>query len=192
MARVSKLLRIVGCLLIVCSLGALIGSKWLANRAAEDSQRVLSQMEEILPQASQGITDSFTDMQMPALQVEGCDYVAILEVPAYGVKLPVAAAWEAKEIYSHPCRFSGTVYDGSLVIGGADQQGQMEFLDRIYTDSAVTVRDMTGAAFDYVVADVRRSETAEADKLMEEGWDLTLFVRDSYTLDYIIVRCISA
>ena len=30
---------------------------------------------------------------------------------------------------------------------------------------------------------------AEADILIEEMFDLTLFVRDAYSLEYIIVRC---
>ena len=44
--------------------------------------------------------------------------------------------------------------------------------------------------FSYVVERVDRSSTAQADVLMNEESDLTLFVRDAQLLEYIILRCV--
>jgi len=36
---------------------------------------------------------------------------------------------------------------------------------------------------------VERSRTADAAVIVEDGYDLTLFVRDTYSLEHILVRC---
>ena len=104
--------------------------------------------------------------------------------------LPVAGSWDAGKVNSYPCRFWGTVYDGSLIVGGADQPGQFAGFDRIFDGSAVTVTDMTGAEFSYVVDRVERSKSAQAEVLMAGEADLTLFARDAYSLEYVILRCV--
>ena len=90
---------------------------------------------------------------------------------------------------SHPCRFWGSVYDSSLVIGGADQQGQFDFCDQIDIGNAVIITDMTGAAFSYTVACVERAARADADWLLSEDYDLTIFAKDAFSLEYLAVRC---
>ena len=54
------------------------------------------------------------------------------------------------------------------------------------------VPNMLGAEFDYSVARIDRSKTAESEKLINEEYCLTIFARDSKTSDYIIVRCAKA
>ena len=49
--------------------------------------------------------------------------------------------------------------------------------------------DMTGAQFNYSVASIRRADAAPTEMLLDGSGELTLFVRDSYSLQYIIVRC---
>ena len=56
----------------------------------------------------------------------------------------------------------------------------------------VMVPNMLGAEFDYSVARIDRSKTAESEKLINEEYCLTIFARDSKTSDYIIVRCAKA
>ena len=134
--------------------------------------------------------DSYRDMEMPALDLDGQDFIGLVDIPAFGVTLPIAGSWDAKRVADYPCRFWGTVYDGSLVVGGADQVGQFDGFDRIQDGSAITVTDMTGEVFSYVVAKVERSKSAQADVLMDPDADLTLFARDAYSLEYLLVRCV--
>ena len=191
MRRGSKLLQILGCLLIFCGLGLLVFSRLHAEKAQTAAAQVLEQIEVILPERTAGAMDTYSTMEMPVLQIGGQDFSAVLDVPAFGRTLPVDHVWGADKVTSFPCRFYGSVYDGSLVIGGADQQGQFDWLDQIQQGSVVTITDMTGAEFSYVVDRVDRSKTAQAEVLISEAADLTLFVRDAYSLEYVIVRCVS-
>ena len=113
----------------------------------------------------------------------------MLELPAIGLTLPVADAWDSGDLYAGPRRFFGSAYDRSLVIGGADQEGQFAFCSKVDIGAMLTVTDMTGAQFHYTVTRVDRAEHAETAWLTQPGHDLTLFCRAAYSMEYIAVRC---
>jgi len=189
MRRSGKVFFAVGFLLILCSFSLLAFSHFRTQRAQKNVAEIVQTLESILPARTEGVMDSFQDMDMPALELDGEDFVAVVDIPAFGVTLPVCARWDEGKVTSYPCRFWGTVYDGSLIVGGYDQPGQFDFFDRIPDGAVVTVTDMTGGEFTYAVERVERSRSAQAEVLMDDTADLTLFVRDAYLLEYIILRC---
>ena len=184
-----KPLQMLGLGLILCGLLALLVCYAQGQLALKQNGKALSQIQSILPPVNPGVMDQYADMQMPSLEVEGYDYVALLEVPSYGVKLPVRSQWSRLGVANCPSRFYGTVYDGSLIIGGKHSQGQFGFLSQLQNGDQVLVTDMTGAQFAYRVAMIYRGDSADAETLMDAEYDLTLFARNSAGLEYIIVRC---
>lgn len=189
MRRNDKIIFMLGCLLIACSL-VLLGVLQMQTKQAEHTNADLVQtIETILPERKEGTKDVEQKSEMPALELQSEDFIALLEIPSYGLKLPVCNVWDKGKVVSYPCRFYGTVYNGTLVIGGYDQPGQFDFFDRIQNDAVVTVTDMTGSTFSYVVDRVERSTSADAEILIDDEADLTLFVRDAQVLEYIILRC---
>ena len=189
MRRISNLCWALGCVLIVASLGLVLFFQIRANRAVENAARITETIQSILPPRTSGSMDEYTTMEMPVLQIGGQDFCGLVEIPAFGVTLPVYDSWETGKLSAYPCRFWGSAYDGSLIIGGADQAGQFDFLDRIDNGAAVIFTDATGAEFDYTVDIVERYDSIPAEVLMEEEPGLTLFVRDAYQLHYILLRC---
>lgn len=190
MRRTGKTILILGCLLIACSLALLLVLQIRTTQAARANAEIVGTMETIFPDRKAGTKDADRDPEMPALEIQGEDFIALLEIPAYGLKLPVGSVWDKDQVMSYPCRFHGSAYDGTLIIGGYDQSGQFDFFDRIQTGVAVTLTDMTGSTFSYVVNWVDRSRSAEADTLLDDAADLSLFVRDAQGLEYIILRCV--
>ena len=189
MKRGSKLLIALGLLLILGSLGALLGFRLQAVSARKTAAATVSRLRELLPTGSPGILEQYSNMEMPVLQVGGQDIAAIIEIPAFGLSLPVRNSWEGGRVRRMPARFCGTAYDGTLVIGGSDQPGQFDFFEQLQPGAAVTLTDMTGKIFSYTVSRIDRSSSASAEKLTAGDWELTLFVRDAYSLDYILLRC---
>jgi len=190
MKKSSKFIFVLGCLLILSSLILLILLQVQTNRAEQSNAKIVQTIEAILTDRTEGTKDPEQISDMPVLELYGEDFAALLEIPSYGLKLPVCNDWSQGNVVSYPCRFSGTAYNGSLIIGGYDQAGQFDFFDRIYDGAAVILTDMTGTAFSYEVQRVERSMSAEADVLMDSDADLTLFVRDAQLLEYIILRCV--
>ena len=189
MSRGSKLLILLGLLLILGSIGAFVTARILANRAGTEARDTVSRLRELLPEKRPGMQDRYTDMQMPVLQLDGRDLVAIVEIPGFGTELPVRNSWNPGTLHNSPCRYWGTCYDGSLIIGGSSQPGQFDCFGQLQPGATVRLTDMTGAVFTYTVTRIDRAASAAPEKLTGGEAQLTLFTRDPYTLDYILVRC---
>lgn len=190
MRRSGNIFLFAGLLLVLGSFGLLAATTLQTNAAASAAAELSAQLEDAMPPRSAGLMDSYTNMEMPALSLDGQDFIGTVAVPAFQVVLPIASAWDTGKVSSFPCRFWGTVYDGSLILGGADQTGQFDFLDQIQNDDSVLVTDMTGAQFSYRVSEIHRADSAQAAVLLDDSSDLTLFARNARSLEYIIVRCV--
>lgn len=178
---------LLGICLILGSLCVFALSAIRLHQGEQTCRQAVAKLEKALPDVVPGVPG--IPGNMPVMQVEGVDYAALLEVPAFGIKLPVADEWDAQSLAGVPARFYGSAYEGTLVIGGSDTAYQFGFCDRIQHGAAVTVTDMTGSRFSYTVTRIDRAKHAESDWLADKDFDLTIFCRDTYTLEYIAVRC---
>lgn len=181
---------VLGMVLLLAALGVGIYSGVQSYLGREKSQEILLELNGFLPPKTQGVPELYTNSTMPVLELHGTDYVAVVEVPTFGVELPVGDSWEEKKLSETPARFWGSAYDHTLVIGGADTSGQFEFCDQIEHGASVMITDMTGAQFHYTVSRIDRGSHADSQWLTEEQWDLTLFCHDSYAMEYVAVRCL--
>ncbi len=188
MGRRIKILLTAGLLLVAVSIGLTITDFVRTAAAGDRAAAMAAQLKSALPPRTAGITDTST-ADMPVWQWEGQDVVALLEIPAYEVQLPVGAEWDAAAVAAYPRRFSGTTYGDALIIGGSDRRGQLDCLDSLDVEDVVTVTDMRGVEFTYVVDRVERSTSAAASVLSDGDASLTLFVRDALSMEYILVRC---
>ena len=191
MKRLGNLFFLAGCLLILGSFALFAASQLQANRAAAAAAELAVQLESLLPPRTPGITGSYANPEMPALELSGQDFIGVVQIPTFQRSLPIGKDWNARKTDEFPRRFWGSVYDGSLILGGSSQKGQFDFISQIQTGDRIFVTDMTGTQFSYVVENIRRSKSAQADTLLDETADLTLFARESNSLDYIIVRCVA-
>jgi sortase A len=185
MKKLSKYLPFLGVILILTSVVLLL----VPALRQKQTNRILTQLEQRIPQRTTGYEGIYADPAMPALELDGTDYVGVLDLPGYGIQLPVAGVWDTGKLGAHPCLFWGSAYDGTLVIGGNADKGQLDCCGKVNLGDRIRFTDMTGAQFDYAVAWVDRSDDAEASWLMKEENDLTIFTRDPYSLQYIAVRC---
>ena len=192
MNRRKPFLLILGTCLIVFSLCCVIVVQLQQYNGTKNCQEVVVEMNKLLPDRMSGVPGAYSDSVMPVLEINGADYVALLEIPAQGVVLPVSDQWNSMGLSNSPARFSGSAYDKSLVIGGVDHPKQFGFCDEIEHGVVITITDMTGAQFSYIVSRIDRSKHAQTQWLQNEEYDLTLFCRSAYSMEYIAVRCILA
>jgi len=186
--KISSMIALGICLIAV-SLIMMIAFYVCGYIGAQQSHRIASKIQEILPETIAGMHENCLDTGMPVLETEGTDYVAILDVPAFGITLPVKEKWDSKKLFLSPSRFCGSAYDGTLVIGGSDNSWQFGFCDQIANGAMVTVTDMTGTQFAYAVSKVERSKHADSQWLKDTDCDLTLFCYNTFSMEYIAVRC---
>ena len=182
----------LGMILILCGLGVMLFFGVRSRIGGEKCRQVVEKMAQLLPERTPGLPGMSPDPGMPVLEIEGTDYVAQLEIPAFGITLPVADKWDSGRLSYGPARFWGSAYDGTLVIGGGDDPRQFGFCDKIEHGAVVTVTDMIGTQFAYTVSDVDRAGGAKTEWLADADCDLTLFCHDLYSMEYIAVRCVFA
>ena len=175
---------VLGSLLILAALClALVFSLRLA-RVNRESRQLLTRLDALLPEGGTALPQG----AMPVLELEDRDYVAVLELPSQGLRLPVQNSWQGKVLPHLPGRFSGSAYDRDLVLGGFDHRTQFGFCGKVDLGEKVILTDMTGARFSYTVTGVDRSAAADGAWLRGQA-DLTLFCRDLSSNQYIAVRC---
>lgn len=182
-------LLVLGICLILVSISMVLVVHIRMHLGVQHRQTILSSMEQVLPERTTGKPGIYLTPAMPILEIEDMDYVAMLEVPSFDVALPVADQWDRNNLFLSPCRFYGSAYDNTLIIGGADNPLQFGFCDKIEHGARITVTDMTGTQFTYTVSGVDRAKHAETQWLMDADYELTLFCHDVYSMEYIAVRC---
>lgn len=186
--RLSCVLFWFGAGLVVLAVGMFAWSRisvtLCRSRAEETAQTLLS----LMPEVQKGVPDGRTRTEMPVLELDGADFAGVLEIPAYDVCLPFCNAWSASGVQKYPHRFAGSMYDGTLVIGGSDNGGQLDCIDVISIGDTVYVTDVTGEQYAYTVTWVEKTKDVSAERLCDGQYDLTLFARNTYGFEYTVVR----
>ena len=77
----------------------------------------VSTIKTLIPEPQGAALAESAENEMPALSIDGKDFIGLMEMPSHNSVVPVGAQW--KKANKYPCRFSGSVYDGSIQIGVA-------------------------------------------------------------------------
>ena len=141
----------------------------------------------LMPEPQGAVLEERNNNDMAVLSIEGTDFVGILEMPLYESVLPVCADWG--QLSRYPCCFSGSLYDRSLQIGGTSQKGQYDFYRDISVGDNLYFTDMTGNRYTYAVKAIHYEKHADQESLQREDSALTLFIKNMYAFEYVIVFC---
>ena len=185
MRRGSRFLQAAGILLILVSLGLILGTRIYEAQSRDDAAAVTARMEELLEPRTPGIQG---EGPMPALELDGRDYVCLLEVPGMNVALPVCNDWELRNQVGNPCRYWGSVYESTLILGGS-RLSQLDFCGRLDLGDEIVITDLQGRSFSFEVQSILRRDDASFEKLREGEYPLTIFTRDGFSNRSIVVHC---
>lgn len=187
--KFSLICIVLGAALILGAAGALVASGVSAGRARVDAVVILKKTQALLPSAVDQVPEERGNNGMASLQIDGVNVAAVLEVPQYGKILPVASTWDTDRVAYLPCRFAGSIYDSTLIIGAVDSEDQIFFAGQMEAGTQILLTDMEGGRYSYRVAAIHHAKHATLEKLQQGGYDLTIFVKDSKTSEYLLIRC---
>ena len=120
--------------------------------------------------------------------MEKINISGLIEMPQYDSKLPFCSNFNEKNTASLPRRFSGSAYDSSLIISVSSEKGQFDFADELEINNILYLTDMEGYRYSYLISSIEHSDNVSLEKLTSKDDDLTIFVKDSMSMDYIIIR----
>ena len=178
---------LLGAILLALALAGMLLWQWQICDAREKAEGYVTALRQLTPQAQGAMPEARSNNTMPVLSLEGVDFAGILEMPRFGSALPVGAKWG--KISSYPCCYFGSVYDGTLQLGATTQEGQYDFYREICVGDMVYFTDLEGNRYGYTVTAMRYAQHAAQTALQREEADLTLFVKNVYAFEYLIIFC---
>jgi sortase A len=177
------------------------------RQAGVSSQKIAQQLREIIPddnssKDSEGgvIQTKFNwdtlpsyiqnpEMAMPVAQVDGHDYIGLLEIPDIGITLPVMSEWNYPSLRIAPCRYTGTIYMHNMVIAAHNYDSHFGRLKYLSPGATVKFTDMDGNEFTYEVGETEILAPTAIEDMTYSDWDLTLFTCTIGGKTRVTVRC---
>jgi len=183
-----SLFYILGVVLIAAGAGLYAAQTAAISKAEQKTSEVAEQIEGYLPNRTTGTAGEYFG-NMPAYSIDGTDYVGLLQIPNLGVDRPILSKWNTQNGITCPTKYYGSVYTDTLVIGGSNHIGQMDFLSQLDLGYKVIVTDMLGNEFSYEIKRIDRANDVDEALLASDEYSLTLFTYQRSEKKYIIVRC---
>ena len=192
----SSILIITGLLLITAALSLTIFNLYDEYRAEQSVNQVLSRMA---PQEDTMLEGEIPDyllnpaMEMPVETIDGRDYIGTLQIPSLDLKLPVLSSWNYPNLRVAPCRYTGSAYQGNLIIAAHNYPSHFGNLKHLQEGETVLFTDEDGNRFTYQVVVRETLEPTAIDEMESEedgAWDLTLFTCTIGGQSRVTVRCV--
>ena len=183
----KNILKILGICLVFTATVLLILWQWSIYASERQAENYVNTINTLIPQAQGAVLQERQDNTMPCLSISGVDFVGIIELPQYNSVMPICNDW--KNPAKYPCRFSGSLYDGTLQIGATSQKGQFDFYRKISVGDTLNFTDTEGNRYTYSVTDLKYSKNADKSTLQSKEAQLTIFIKNLYSFEYLIIYC---
>ena len=184
---IQKVCILVGIGLLVAAFVILALWRWNIYSSEKQAQSYVHTLQKLIPDPQNMALEERRDNTMSVLSVDETDFVGIVELPHYESVLPVCADWG--KTFNYPCRFSGSIYNGTMQIGATTQKGQYDFYRELSVGDRVVFTDVEGNRYTFAITGLRYEEHADQATLQQEDAPLTLFIKNIYSFDYLIVFC---
>lgn len=212
MGKKSTAFMAIGSLLLIASLGLTVYNINDNQRAGFEAGYIAEQLESGLAEntleqktqkdrvhfapetAAEEIPDYILnpEMDMPTTQIDGADYIGILDMPTLGLKLPVMSDWNYPSLKIAPCRYSGSAYKGNFVIAAHNYTYHFGTIKNLGIGDRITFTDSDGNVFQYQVAAIETLDPYAVEDMVAGGWSLTLFTCTVGGQSRVTVRCESS
>lgn len=179
----------VGLLLIAAALLLAVYNLWDESRAEKSVNMVMEQIN--LPKEQPQLPDYLIDpdIEMPTENIDGWDYIGVLEIPAFELTLPVISQWSYPALKVAPARYEGSAYSDDLIIAAHNYKTHFDNLQYLVAGDIIYFTDIDGNRFSYEVVVTEILQPTAVEQMSAGDWDLTLFTC-TYGGSYrVTVRC---
>ena len=196
---------VIGLLLIAAALFLIGYNLYDEYRAGKSAEHILTVLQKKIPDSSAAEGSAQADlepdsaelpdyilnpdMEMPVAEIDGYNYIGILEIPSLELFLPVMSEWSYPNLKFAPCRYSGSAYTGNFTIAGHNYSTHFGPIRNLETGDQVIFTDIKGRSFFYEVQTVETLEPTAIEDMLSDEWDLTLFTCTSSGQARVAVRC---
>jgi len=205
----GKLLMILG-LVLVLGAGGLFGYNqyidYQAGQASENAamelvQEITEQKVEIKekpvvnvevepqPDTSEEAGEETSAELLKVAELNGNYYMGVVSIEKLEMLLPVQSDWSDKKLKQSPCRYTGSLEEGGLVIAGHNYRRHFKKLANLAQGDEVVFTDLEGNQYFYEVSEICTLAGNDIKGMTESGYDLTLFTCNYGGKMRLTVRC---
>ncbi len=136
-----------------------------------------------------GLVTEAPEEQMPQLMLEGHALIGILEAPEAGIRLPIIESWSYEKLQYSPCRYSGSLEDGNLILLGHNYHRHLGNLGQLEAGDAVDFTDINGKTYHFRVADAEVLKPTQVEELQANPYPLAIFTCTDGGQSRYVVYC---
>lgn len=194
MTRRNKDLLLVALGLIMAAAGLFLRltEQQQEQLAGENAALLLEAVSQQLPAApAEPLPDEEPEDKPQSLAVMGYDVLGTLRIPSVDIDLSVLNEWSYDLLTVAPCRYSGSIETGDLVILGHSYRTHLRPLRQVAVGDAVELTDAAGTVHRYVVAETEILRGSDGS-LLPSGYPLTIFTCTADSKHRFLARCAEA
>ena len=132
-----------------------------------------------------------TSPEMPYIVIEGHKYIGYIDIPDLLLTLPVQSEESEDKLKVSPCRYSGSIAGGNMIIAGHNYKRHFTPIKSLPIGTMVFFEDINGVRTAYTVYKLEDIDGNDAKSMLagSEEWDLTLFTCSYGGKSRITLRC---
>lgn len=185
---ISKILKIMGLLLIIVALCLTIYIKVQSDNAEKSSGYILGKLTEEMEKFE--IPENFDAEVDETIEIDNKKYMGIIEIPDIDVKLPIIKDWNYDNLKHSPCRYSGSIKKNNIIICAHNYVSQFGRLSKLSNGDSIYITKIGGNKIEYKVKEIGKINQKDIEQMKNGGsWDLTLFTCNITGQARITVRC---
>ncbi len=180
--------------LVLCAALLFAYNQWDDYRAGAESDATASALLEEIgqtePVALQVQSQEEPEPQeVQGVELDGAYYMGVISIPALERTLPVQCDWSESKLKHSPCRYSGSLEEGELVIAAHNYTRHFGGLHRLSQGDDIYLTDLAGNQYHYQVAELTTIAGDDIEGMVHSGYDLTLFTCNYGGRARITLRC---
>lgn len=185
-----KHIAVLGRCLLMLSLAFAVAACGFAGTNARDSMAAGKASADVLAKWDGfALSDLDGDDVCRADGNGGIPYMGTVSIPSLKVTLPVCHDWSIPNARTAPCRYTGSVDDGNLIIAAHNYGTHFGNIKNLMPGDMVVFTDVHGVAYAYAVSYTEILDGTDVLKMQEGDWDLTLFTCTLGGASRVTVRC---
>jgi len=206
MKKRAAFLICTGVLLLAASVSLVVNNQLESAKAAKSAEELAQaflsrsivyeaplteQMSGLAPgEGGSGVTLEQTPAKKFTI-IDGQEYIGMLSIPSLSVNLPVNNDISYLLLKATPCRYYGSVDEGSLIIAAHNYDSHFGKIGSLKYGDKVNLSDANGFSDTYSVSEVQILPGSAIEGMLNpEGWDLTLFTCNYSGTERVTVRCV--
>lgn len=170
------LMIVLGLLLSFSAAGIYARYEQQAVAASANAQTLLQEVKVQMKQRElTAVTLEAPENQTVQLSVEGHGVMGILLIEKAGIQLPVMGNWNYENLEYGPCRYSGSLETGDLVLLGHNYAGHLADLDVLTEGDTIELMDVAGKRHLFSVAKTENIAPTAVEAVTASEYPLTVF-----------------